>query len=547
MPTFKFTGPDGTEYYGDGNTASDAFSAANIDTLAAERSRASPYGRMSENLERGERERAWEGVTNPPEKQYAAIAEEGARALPGVSPVIDAARGDYGTAAGEAALSVLPYGARYVPAAAKALGVGGAALFSGSAMGEESQFPFIEDPKERAAADAAYKGIKGYIKDKRTGESQYDRGETARLRSEFMAARQAEARTRSEKAAAERKKVEGLADFEKRNKDAIAQLTPDQKAQYDAREVPGNIEATMTNKADYLAHVAAERENLTKGFAERNPEAMEWLQKGSYAASATIPIATLANRASTLRRAAKEAEDAYMAAIKGGGRKTTRDANEAALRLRGNQLESTSALQPIDYSMIAASPFIPVAAAEAPNFIDLATLQNHPDSPAYKHAWEMIDPTSEMARQTAGRALGEGLTATAAGFGIGEPVSRFPVAKARAAGTLKTIREREAAADAERLAAETRKATAAGARGTARSKVDEAEARARQAVADANKRVYAASTPTPAQQQRAAAEAAAAEQAARAAAERKAIRALKAGKATKAGDVLSSGTGSALE
>jgi hypothetical protein len=455
MPTYKFTSPDGVEYYGEGASPMEAFQAADERSAAEvaamrQRQAVQPSGGRQESEFTGQLENAL---------------------VPGLGAVRSTMRGDYGEAAGEAAISALPL-TRFLPKAVTAPlagAVAGSTGMSPSAIAEEPNFSFIEDPAEREAALAQYKGLKGYIKDKRTGESSPDRGETARLRQEFMREQQGKAseRAKTKREAAEKEAAEkgALERFEERNKATVEALTPEQRAQYDAREVPGNVMATITNRAEYLQQVEAQKEQSRKGFAERNPEAMEWLQKGSYAASAGIPIATLAHRASTLRTAAKEAEDAYLAAIKGSRSKATTTANEGTLALRANQLEEASKLNPLDKSMIAASPFIPVAAAEAPNFIDLAQLQNQPDSPAFQHAQRMINPLSPEAQTTAGRALGEGLTATAAGFGLGEPISRFPVAKAGATGTLKTIRTREEAmaraaadaAEAKRLAADAKR------------------------------------------------------------------------------------------
>lgn len=473
MPEYVFTGPDGAKYYASGDNPDAAFPSARpisdkeIEGLRASREAATPGGQMERELARGadiraESERYFEQNKLP---LATGIAES---AIPGLSVARHVKAGEYGEAAEDAAYLGAAAAVPFVPKSVlKTAGAAGGLAFGlgGKSIAEDDPLGFIKDKQAHDAAAAQIAKIRG---EDRVDTSRLRQDAITALRKEYQGRADAEAE-RVRKLAAEGKAAE---DFNKRNADMIASLTDDQRNQLANRVVPGDVLATLRNQGEYLDTVAKQRERSKMGFAQRHEDEMEWIQKGAYGASFLIPPAVLGSKASTLRKSAQEAEAAYNAAI--GAKGAARQPAEDVLTLRGSQLAKADQSKGMGWGALALAPTIPLAAAEAPNLIDLATLQNHPESEAYQHAWKAVNPWADPnvpwsespAAKIGVRGLTEGAQATAAGLAVGEPISLAMRGHAgrNAGGTLEAIQKREAAAAraaAEKETEKSRKAAAA--------------------------------------------------------------------------------------
>lgn len=417
MPTFKFTSPDGAEYYGDGATPQEAFSTAE------ERSPAEIAAMRQRRAVKPEEGRQQSGFTE-------GLADT---LVPGLGAARSLAGGEYGKAATEAAMSAAPFGLRAAPRVAA--GILGSAAMSPSAIAEDSKFGFIEDENERKAADAAFANIKEYSTDPRSGRKTFDREATAKKRNEFFLQQQGIARTRGEE-------KRSLKEFEDSNAAALKKLTPDQLAEYNAINVPGDTKSTIMNRSDFLQRMARQRDELGKSWAEKHPPEMEELQLGAAGVSGIAPIYQAWRRARALGKSASEAEKAFLAATKSRAPASAK----AEMALRANIADELDKINdPGFLKAIAKSAIIGGSvsgfATQAPNFVDVARLPA--GSEGKQHALDtLLDPAQW------GRAAWEGAAGSAAGRGIAEKFGSLPTQKARNAAALGTIREAQAAAQA---------------------------------------------------------------------------------------------------
>jgi hypothetical protein len=420
MPTFKFTSPEGTEFYGEGADQAEAFRSAkemSPGEVAAMRTRqaARPSGGRGESEFTGELENMM---------------------VPGLGAVKSAMGGDYPGAAKEAATSAAgwlagPIASR-IPTALKAGGTMAATLFAPTAAATESAFPFISDPTERQSADARYSKIKVMQKDPKTGREYLDKNATAKARDDFMAEQQTLARSRAENLAEQK-------DFDERVRPGLEKLSPEEKQIYETITVPGNPGQTRAQKAAFLQAAEEHRQQLKMTWAEKHPDYMEDLQWGAAGLSTLAPIYQNWRRALGLNRTAKDAEEAFIKATKA---RAPKDAKEA-LAWRTKLAEEMDAIDdPSFLKAMAKSALIgglvSSAATQAPNFVDWA--RQPPGEARDKARAAALDP------EAYGRSVLEGGIGAGAGKGLSEKFGMLPTAKARNQAIIKTVREREAAA-----------------------------------------------------------------------------------------------------
>jgi hypothetical protein len=424
MATFKFTSPEGTDYYGEGADESEAFANAkpmSAGEVAAMRTRqaAKPSGGRGESEFTGELENML---------------------VPGFSAAKSAMRGEYGQAAKEAGMSAAgwlggPLLSR-IPPALKAGGAMAAGLFSPTATAAESQFPFIADPEERQAADKQYSNIKAYTPDPKTGRMIFDKDKTAKERNAFMGEQQKLAKGRAENLAEQK-------DFDEHVKEAVEKLSPEEKQIYDSISVPHDPGQTRAQKSQFLQAAAEHRRQLTMTWAEKHPAEMEDLQWGAAGLSTIAPIYQNWRRALGLNRTAKDAEQAFIKATKARAPKSAKDelAWRTKLAEEMDAIEDPGFLKAMAKAMLVGG-IVSSAATQAPNFVDWAKLP--PGEARDKARAQALNP------EAYGRSALEGGLGAGAGKGLSEKFGMLPTAKARNQAIIKTVREKEAAA-AEKL------------------------------------------------------------------------------------------------
>lgn len=435
MPTFKFTSPEGTEYYGEGADENEAFSSAremSAGEVAAMRTRqaAKPSGGRGESEFTGELENML---------------------VPGLGAVKKTMGGDYPGAAKEAATSAAGWAAgplmSRIPNALKAGGAMGAGLFAPTATAAESKFPFISDPQERQAADMRYQNIKEYSTDPKTGRKVPDREATAKARDAFFGEQQSLAKDRAANLAEQK-------DFDERIAPQLEKLSPEEKQIYESITVPGNPGQTRAQKSQFLQEAAENRQRLTMTWAEKHPSEMEDLQLGAVGLSTIAPIYQNWRRALGLNKTAKEAEQAFLKATKARAPKSAKEelAWRTKLAEELDQINDPSFLKAMAKSALIGGT-VSSAATQAPNFVDWA--RQPPGEARDKARAAALDP------EAYGRSALEGGLFAAAGKGASEKFGMLPTAKARNRAIIGTVREREAAAaEKMRAAAEVRQRAA---------------------------------------------------------------------------------------
>jgi hypothetical protein len=448
MPTFKFTSPEGTDYYGEGSDETEAFSNAkpmSAGEVAAMRTRqaAKPSGGRQESEFTGELENML---------------------VPGLNAAKSAMRGEYGQAAKEAGMSAAGWAAgpvlSRIPNALKAGGAMGAGLFSPTATAADSKFPFIADPEERQAADMRYNNIKEYSPDPKTGRMLPDREKTAKARDAFFGEQQKLSKERAENLAEQK-------DFDEHVKEGVEKLSPEEKQIYNSITVPGDPGQTRAQKAQFLQAAAEHRKQLTMTWAEKHPQEMEELQMGAVGLSTIAPIYQNWRRALGLNRSAKDAEQAFLKTTKARAPKSAKD--ELAWRTKLAE-EMDGVEDPAFLRAMAKSALVgglaSSAATQAPNFVDWA--RQPPGEARDKARAAALDPEAYA------RSALEGGLFAGAGKGMSEKFGMLPTAKARNRAIIGTVREKEAAAaDKLRMAQEAKdkaalaKALKAGGAGSA--------------------------------------------------------------------------------
>jgi hypothetical protein len=546
MPVFKFTSPEGHEVYGEGADSHEAFQAAeerSPNEIAAMR--------MRQSVRHGaETPHATDVPTSAgPEFSFQALARGEYPTLynphptprePGQMKGLDLPVFGEGMAENPAATLGGAAGL-FVPPGLSMLGE----AVSPTALAGGGMFDAEPDAKRRKAWEAQYNaaGAKG----KREVLTAFN-ADQAKVQEANRRQQEAERGI----AATERERTEGIqrrTDWERQNAEAIGKL-----AQTDRDTIKG---AASLPEAQSLFGAAMERRRQAgMTLAERYPAAVLGGEALAVAGDIYAPFRLASGRAKALQGAAGDAEKAYLKAYGPGSKASKGTAAEA--ELRRNILQERTDLPSANMGELALGTATPYVAGNIPNAIDMLMGMLSSDPAAHEkvqRAWESAsDPIQFL------RSVGVGLGATALGSFAGGARHDIGSERARSQGILKQFAGRDAteAAKAEAAAARKRelaetKRVAAEARAGAKSQAELEAVRsqagaevgtARQAVADANKRAFAATAPTPAAQAKASQEAAAEAEAARVAAQKQAIRSLKAG-GKKGGGALAPGAGGA--
>jgi len=411
MPVFEFSSPEGAKYYGEGASPEEAFRTAEErepSEIAAMRQRQAvrPSGGRGES-----------GFTSGLEDVL----------VPGMGAVKSAMRGDYSEAAGEAALSALPFGAGRLAPAARAAGAGAATLFAPSATAG-GMFDTEPDPRKRKALEAQYKeaGPRG----QREILNQFNT-EQGRVADEQRALA-ASGKARS--------------DWFGQNEETIKGLKPEWQSRIRASGTLPEAQAMFDRGME-------ERKQAGMTIAERYPEGVLALEGLGVAGSAALPAISQVGKTRAISRAATAAERDYAAAYGPGSRASKGRA--AAAEMSSNVLREQSKRpiwDPLDIGIdpreMAIGTAIPYAMGTfGPNIVDVM-MGRLSDEPAAKEkadrAWARIaDP------EAAERALLEGLLFSVAGGGGGAVASHRGSERARAKGITDTYDSRNATIKAE--------------------------------------------------------------------------------------------------
>jgi hypothetical protein len=411
MPIFEFSSPEGVKYYGEGASPEEAFRTAEErepNEIAAMRQRQAvkPSGGRGES-----------GFTGALEDTL----------VPGLGAVKSAMRGDYSEAAGEAAMSALPFGAGRLGPAAKAAGAGAATLFAPSATAG-GMFDAEPDKVKRQALERQYKD--GTPRSQRELLNQFNT-EQSRI-AEEQRALAASGKARS--------------DWFTQNEETIKGLKPEWQSRIRASGTLPEAQAMFDRGME-------ERKQAGMTITERYPEGVLAAEGLGVGVAAALPFRSQVGKTRAISNAATRAESDYAAAYGPGSRASKGRA--AAAEMSGNILREQSKRSmwdPFDIGIdpreIAVGTAIPYAAGTfTPNIIDVMMGRNS-DDPAAKEkadrAWARIaDP------EAAERALLEGLLFSVAGGGGGAVASHRGSERARAKGILGTYDDRNAAIKAE--------------------------------------------------------------------------------------------------
>jgi hypothetical protein len=461
---FIFTGPDGTKYYAAGDDPEQAFAGArqitdqDIAAMRTAQDAVTPKAQMEREMQRGaEINRATEEHLHDP-NTYANIISGAADFVPGVAPARAAMRGDYAEAAYEGGLQALPL-SRFLPSAitrpamtagAAALGLGAGSATAGD---EELLFKSIKDPAARAAAIATYEA-----KPTRKLKAEY----LDSLRKEIQGKLDAE-QAYIRKGNDERKMMK---EFEERNKEMIKSLTDEQRNQFNAVEVPGDVPATLKARADYLGSVARNREEHKKSFAERHAPEFEVARVLAAGAGAGIPALQQVRKIRALEEAARKGttalEEAPTAAGSLSAEERTFQRSQNTLR---ETLERTQGYHPAkeaakEFAYGSVTPY--GVATFAPNAIEALGRHSEGDIEGRDRALgKLLDPTA------IGLSMAEGGLFTLAGQHGAMAAKNAFRAQTQGAGTLRTMedfatqRTQAAAAEAAAQAGRESAATAA--------------------------------------------------------------------------------------
>jgi hypothetical protein len=448
MPIFEFSSPEGVKYYGEGASPEEAFHTAEErepNEIAAMRQRQAvhPSGGRGES-----------GFTGALEDTL----------VPGLGAVKSAMGGEFSEAAGEAAMSALPFGAGRLGPAAKAAGAGAATLFAPSATAG-GMFDAEPDPVKRRALERQYK--EGTPRSQRELLAQFNAAQGKVAEEQRAAARETEARGQTQKQ---------RQDWLTSNAEAIKGLKPEWQQQINAAGSLPEAQAMFDRGVE-----ARRQAGMT--ISERYPEGVLALEGLGVAGSAALPAMSQVGKTKAISRAATAAERDYAAAYGPGSRASKGRA--AAAEMSGNVLREQSKRpiwDPLDIGIdpreMAIGTAIPYAMGTfGPNIVDVM-MGRLSDDPAAKEkadrAWARIaDP------EAAERALLEGLLFSVAGGGGGAVASHRGSERARAKGITDTYDSRNAAIKAEE---DKRAATAAKRAATRAAKESEPPAANRTAI-----------------------------------------------------------------
>jgi hypothetical protein len=405
-PIFEFKSPEGTSYYGEGASPEEAFRTAEErepNELAAMRQRQAvrPSGGRGESEFTGQLESAL---------------------VPGLGAVKSAMRGEYGEAAGEAALTALPFGMGRIPAAAKALGGGTATLLAPSATAG-GMFDSVADPKLRRSLQKQYDEASPKGKREITAAFMAQQGKAAEEQRATERETEARGQTKQQRE-----------DWFSQNAEAIKSLKPQWQQQIQAA-------GSLPEAQEMFNRGMDERKQASMTIAERYPEAIGGLEAAGMVGAALLPGKLAAGRSSAIKQATTDAEEAFRAAWGPGakaskGRKADADLAENILK----QAKGMGQFSPTEIAGGLAAPWI---MGQMPNFYDMVVGQLSSDPGAQEkvqRAWDNVLSLGPLER-----ALIEGGASTFLGTWLGSGRRDFGATKSRAQGVLDTFEGRRAA------------------------------------------------------------------------------------------------------
>lgn len=409
MGIFKFTSPEGVDYYGEGADAYEAFKTAtekSSNDLAAMRTRQSvkPSGGRGES-------------------DFTGTLED--TLVPGLGAVKAGMRGDWEGAAGQAAIAALPYGSRFVPSAAKAAGVGGAAFFGPDAHAE-SMFAAEPDPAKRKALEKQYNQATPKGQREILGQFNTQQGKIQEEKRAFE--REENARRGTE----QRRK-----DWDTENSEAIKSLRPEWQNQIRAA-------GSLPEAQEMFSRGMLERQKAGMTIAEQYPLAVGGLEAAGMLGGAILPGKLAAGRSSAIKEATSDAERAFRAAWGPGTRSSKGRTAEA--ELAENILKQVHGMGQFSATEMAGGVAAPWIMGQMPNFYDMVIGQLSSDPGAQEkvqRAWDNVLSLGPLERS-----LIEGGAATGLGTWLGSGRRDFSATKARSQGVLDTFEARRAAAEA---------------------------------------------------------------------------------------------------
>lgn len=391
MGIFKFTSPEGTEYYGEGASMEDAFGSAkerDPNELAAMRTRQSVrHGAPEPDIE-----------------------------IPEAAEAVK--RGDYGPLREQAFDAATSLGRTAMPM------VGAMADVLSPTATAGGMFDAEPDAKKRRALqkqydDAGPKGKREIIGAFNAEQSQIV-GEQRRVAEE-------------ERQAGTTKK--NREDWLRDNEEAIKSLKPQWQQQIAAA-------GSLPDAQEMFNRGMAERKQAGMTIAERYPAAVGALEAAGMAGAAYLPGRMAAGRSRTIKEATTDAERAYQEAYGRGSKPSKGAQSEAALA--ENILKHAAKLKQVSLGEVAGGVAAPWIAGQAPNFFDWTMGQLESDPAAQEKVQRAHDNILSLGPVE--RALIEGGSASWAGSWLGSGRRDFGAAKGRAEGVLDTFAAREAAA-----------------------------------------------------------------------------------------------------
>jgi hypothetical protein len=406
MPIYEFKSPEGANYYGEGASPEEAFRTAeerDPATLAAMRQRQAvkPSGGRGESEFTGQLENFM---------------------IPGVSAAKSAMRGEYGQAAGEAALSAAPYGLGKLPTAAKALGAGAATLFAPSATAG-GMFDSIADPKVRRSLQKQYDEASPKGKREITAQFMAQQGKAAEEQ-------RASERETAERGETQKRRTDWMAD----NADAIKSLKPQWQQQIQAA-------GSLPEAQEMFNRGMEERKKSSMTIAEKYPEAVGGLEAAGMVGAALLPGKLAAGRSGAIKQATTDAEEAFRAAW-GPGAKASKG-RVADADLAENILKQAKGMGQFSGTEVAGGLAAPWIMGQMPNFYDMVVGQLSSDPGAQEkvqRAWDNVLSLGPLER-----ALIEGGASTFLGTWLGSGRRDFGATKSRAQGVLDTFEGRRTA------------------------------------------------------------------------------------------------------
>jgi hypothetical protein len=360
--------------------------------------------------------------------------------FPGVGAVRQAAGGDYAGAAESAALGALPFGAgavgRYaIPAAA--------AVAGGLAMSPEATGGGLFDqlPKtERPAWEARLKEAKAIESPKRRDAA------VSAVMTDF----QGTITDRGKQADREAKDTGAYEAWKTQNAATVASLPKTWRDRITGA-------TTLPEAKDLFGRAMEARSEGSKTLAERYPGLAAGVEGAGLAASIGVPMYSSMRRTAALKKAADEAEAAYLAAY-GPGAKVNAGAKNAAA-LKSSVLGTVGGMPRFNKYEIAGGALAPGFISNVPNAYDMimGTLSSDPvagEEKVRKALGNVTDPVQ------LGRNVVEGIGGPLVGGWLGTGIRDFDLARSRATGIINAV------SSAEKTAADKTAATAAKAAAT---------------------------------------------------------------------------------